>query len=127
MVVGDLALPLGEDVLRVAAGALGAGQLFVDGDVLADDALQRVPVASSALKYASYSGSSAVAGVDQLPAQELGAVDVDRDRVEHLDVLGVAVEDRVGEHDVVADGVLVVVPVVGQLSSRCSARGTKHM
>ena len=55
-----------------------------------------------------------VAGVDQLPAQELRAVDVDRDRVEHLDVLGVAVVDRVGEHDVVADRVLVMVPVLGQ-------------
>lgn len=29
MVVGELAHALGEDVLGVAAGALGAGQLFV--------------------------------------------------------------------------------------------------
>ena len=44
MVVGELAHALGEDVLGVAAGALGAGQLFVHRDVLGDHGLQRDPV-----------------------------------------------------------------------------------
>lgn len=39
MVVGELAFSLGEDVLGLAAGALGAGQLLVDGDLLRNDRL----------------------------------------------------------------------------------------
>src|SRR5688500_13131037 len=44
VVVGELALAFGEDVLAVGARALGAGELLVDADVLSDDHLEVIPV-----------------------------------------------------------------------------------
>ena len=75
VVVGDLALARVEDVLGVGPALLGALELVVDGDVLADDALEARPVLHGALVVLGVHGVGVVARVDDLPAVELRAVD----------------------------------------------------
>ena len=68
----------------------------------------------------------AVRLVNELPADELGAIDTDRNRLEHLDVLGIVVEHGVGKDHVVTDRVLLMVARFGQRIAMLVTRHEHH-